>query len=89
MQLIINAIFAVVIILISVSLMCQLRIRFYDFYAEYGKFLWSVFIIQAFVLIISTIIEVLNMYNDAVRIWVDNLSEVTYEILYVLYIIVT
>ena len=52
MQWIINAIFTVMIILMSVSLMCKLRIRFEDFYAEYGCFLWVVFTLQALSMII-------------------------------------
>ena len=47
MQWIISAIFTVMIILMSVSLMCKLRLRFEDFYKEYGCFLWLIFNIQA------------------------------------------
>ena len=51
-QWIISAIFTVMVILMSVSLMCKLRIRFEDFYAEYGCFLWVFFTIQALSMII-------------------------------------
>ena len=51
-QWVISAIFSVIIILLSLSLMYQLNFRFYDFYAEYGCFLWAVFFIQAFSMLI-------------------------------------
>ena len=47
MHWIIGMIFTVMIIFISVSIMCKLRIRFDDFYADYGCFLWVIFTIQA------------------------------------------
>ena len=52
MQWIISAIFTVMIILMSVSVMFKLRLRFEDFYKEYGCFLWIVFSIQASSMII-------------------------------------
>ena len=66
MQWIISAIFTLMIIFMSVSLMIKLRIRFYDFYVEYGCFLWVVFTIQALSMIVQTTIEVLLIYDDAI-----------------------
>ena len=72
-QWIISAIYTVMIILLSLSLMYKLRTRFYDFYAEYGCFLWAVFTIQAISLLIETAIKILCFYDDAMY---DFLTEV-------------
>ena len=59
MQWILSSIFTAMIILMSLSLMIKLKVRFYDFYREYGCFLWAIFTIQAISMIIKTTIEVL------------------------------
>ena len=51
LQWIISLIFAVLIIGLSLSLMVKLKVRFEDFYKDYGCFLWTVFAIQALSLI--------------------------------------
>ena len=65
MQWIISTIFTVMIILMSLSLMIKLRVRFIDFYKEYGCFLWVVFAIQAISMIIKSTTEALLEENDA------------------------
>ena len=67
MQWILSTIFTVMIILMSLSLMIKLRVRFYDFYREYGCFLWAVFTIQAISMITKTTIEALLNLNDNVH----------------------
>ena len=47
--------------------MCKLKIRFEDFYREYGCFLWTVVIIQAISLLIKTTTGILHAYNAAVK----------------------
>ena len=47
-------------------MMCLLRNRFDDFYAEYGCFLWTVVTVQALSLLIQTTINALLNYNKAV-----------------------
>ena len=45
--------------------MIKLRVRFIDFYKEYGCFLWVVFAIQAISMIIKSTTEALLEENDA------------------------
>ena len=84
-QWIISAIFTVMMILMSLSLMFKLRIRFFDFYTEYGCFLWSVFTIQALSLLIMTTIKILLLYNDAVIDYKYESNSVFFSILQVIY----
>ena len=51
LQWIISLIFSVVIIGLYLSLMVKLKVRFEDFYKDYGCFLWAVFATQALSLI--------------------------------------
>ena len=89
---IIGTTFTVIIISISVSLMCMLRIRFYDFYAEYGCFLWVIFTTQALSIIIKTTFEGLLFYSDVMINFINELlssNDVLFSILYVISNIVT
>ena len=58
-------------------MMCQIRIRFNDFYSEYGCFLWTVVIIQAISLLIKTAIDNLTAYYTAVYEYYDQCNDVT------------
>ena len=91
MQWIISTIFTVMIILMSLSLMIKLRVRFYDFYREYGCFLWAVFALQAISMIIKSTIEALLEENDAVHDFkhdLFSLNPVLHSILKVIFNIV-
>ena len=91
MEWIISTIFTTMIILMSLSLMCKLRVRFYDFYTEYGCILWTFFTIQALSMSMKTTIEALLNYSDAVndlKHQFEKSNEVLYSILYIIYNIV-
>ena len=91
MQWILSTIFTTMIILMSLSLMIKLRVRFYDFYREYGCFLWAIFTVQAVSMIIKTTIEALIIENDTAydfRHELYNSNPVLYSILKVIYNIV-
>ena len=60
-----NIIFTVVITVMSLLIMYKLRIHFADFYAEYGCYLRTVFIVQVLSLLTKTTIECLLFLNDA------------------------
>ena len=81
MQWIISAIFSGAIIVLSVALMIKLKVRFDDFYAEYGCFLWTVFSVQALSMIIQTTVEVLRIYDEAVIELPTKINDVPYVIL--------
>ena len=89
MRWILSFIFSAVIIFMSLSLMCKLRIRFDDFYAEYGCILWIVFIIQALSMLILSICKGLIIYNDAIRESTNDISEKLFWTFTVIYNIVT
>ena len=63
MQWIVSTIFSGVIVLLSLSLLIKLRVRFDDFYAEYGCFLWTIFTIQALSMIFQATVRILRIYN--------------------------
>ena len=89
MQWILSAIFSGAIIVLSVALMIKLKVRFDDFYAEYGCFLWAVFSVQALSMIIQTTVEVLRIYDEAVIELPTKIKVVPYSILTVVVNIVT
>ena len=89
MQWIRGAIFTVVLVFMSLLMMCKLRIRFNDFYTEYGCFLWTVVIIQAISLLFKTTTDILLFYDfDAVGDILDECSDFTLIILAIIYNIV-
>ena len=88
-QCIFSTIFSVMIILMSLLVMCKLRIRFDDFYAEYGCLLWAVFTIQALSMLIQATTEFLRMYDQAVIDLPLKMKLVPYSILVVTVNVVT
>ena len=65
MQWIIHAIFSVMIIVLSLSLMFKLKVRYGDFYAKNCCYLWAIFTWQALSMLIMTTIEIIRLYDDA------------------------
>ena len=65
LQWISSATFTVVLVFMSLVMMCKLRVRFEDFYAEYGCFLRTVVIVQAISLIIQTPTNILLYYSES------------------------
>ena len=72
------------IIFISLTLMLKLRLRFQDFYADYGSYLWAVFSVQALSMIIKTTLEALLVYNNEMFIDLFQSDIALYSILYVI-----
>ena len=68
LQWIFSTTFSVMIILISLSVICKIRLRFNDLWSEYGCYLWTVFTVQALSMLIQTTIQVLLIYDYAVFI---------------------
>ena len=81
MQWVISAIFSVMIIVLSLSIMYKLKVRFPDFYAEFGCYFWTVFTIQILSMLTMTTIEILRMYNEAVIELPTKINAVQYAIL--------
>ena len=85
---ILSAIFTIGQIVMSVFMMCLLRNRFDDFYAEYGCFLWTVVTIQALSLLIQTTCNALLTQNEAVSnfvyetLWLKPVLNSTLNIIY-------
>ena len=52
MQWINSAVFTVLTTIMSLLMICKLRVRFDDFYFEYGCVLWTVIIIQSLALVV-------------------------------------
>ena len=63
-QMLYSAYYIVVLIPMSFLLMFILRIRFENFYDEYGCLLWTIFIIQALSLLIMPTIVTLSFLKD-------------------------
>ena len=81
--------FTVMLVSLSLTMMRKLRIRFEDFYVEYGCFLWTVVIIQAISVIIQTSTNILLYYNESFYHFYNHLcNDVTYVTLAVIYNIV-
>ena len=77
LQSISSAIFTAVLVFMSLLLMSKLRKRFEKFYVEYGCYLWTIVIIQAISLLISTTSDILFTYNGAANDFFDH-NDVTY-----------
>ena len=72
----------------SFLMMCKLRIRFEDFYADYGRFLWTVVIIQAISLLIQTTTDILVINNATVNDFYPQCDDVIKIFLAIIYNIV-
>ena len=59
-----SAIFSVVLVFMSFLMMCKIRIRFSDFYADYGCFLRAVVIIQAVSLLLQATYDAFYDFNE-------------------------
>ena len=70
-------------------MMCKLRVRFGDFYIEYGCFLKTVVIVQAISLIIQTPTNILLYFDDSLYKFYRESNGVTKIILAIIYNIVT
>ena len=73
-----SAVFTVVLVCMSLLMMCKLRIRFSDFYADYGCFLWAVVIIQALSLLFWATTDALyDFKEDAVDNFYYDINDAT------------
>ena len=70
-------------------LLSKLKNRFDDFYAEYGCYLWTVFIIQALSLLILVITQALLILDDSIYdFFIVETNDVTFCICSIIYHIV-
>ena len=56
--------FTTMLIVVSVIMMRKLRLRFYSLYTDYGSKLLAIYIVQAISLLLMTIYEILDYYNQ-------------------------
>ena len=76
----------------SFILLSKLKNKFDDFYAEYGCYLWTVFIIQALSLLILATTQALLFIDDSIYSLTDQMIDknpVTFCIYTIIYNIVT
>ena len=76
-------------ITLGFTLLSKLKNRFDDFYAEYGCYLWTVFIIQALSLLIFAITQALVYLDISIYDFImEELNDVNYCICAIIYNIV-
>ena len=66
------AVFTIILSIVNVILLCKLRNRFDDFYADYGCSLKTIFIIQVLSILCLTVTSILDYYTD---LWDTNIQQ--------------